>query len=384
MATPRRIRNQARDLAFVRYSPELSALTALLKQAQQTRSETIQSGRSAATAIQATVDRARPEVRNVYTAAQRTANAANKIAAPSLAALPAGNPFSAAAAIEQSGLQGRLGESQAATLSELSERRVDAAAGAAGQARQANTAFGKTAQQLGTRRQDIGREAGSFITSTIRDLMDANASAKADAQRIAAGLVNSRGNAWISAGVDPATGKPIPGGRLDPAAPQNQPAGKKWATSAQQTAAAAAIQSGFHAAAPLSTRGVSREDAAAALRTGAKPRPVYETVQTKDRTGRVTGTKQQKVLNPDGTPKMTSSVPKVKEELYIQAAIEMAYDGHLSKRTQRLLHKNRIQIAPLGVTSAGEYERRRRARIRKFHPRVVNAPSGIPGQTRPT
>jgi hypothetical protein len=210
MATPRRIRNQAKDLAFVRYGPELSALTALLKEAQQTRTDTIRSGRSAAASIQSGVDMARPDVRNVYTAAQRTANAANRIAAPSLAALPAGNPFSAAAAIEQSGLKGRLAESKASTLAELSDRRVDAAAGAAGQARQANTQYTRTSGQLGQRRLDIGREAGSFITSTIRDLTDANATAKADAAKLASQLTNSRGNAWISAGVDPTTGKAIP------------------------------------------------------------------------------------------------------------------------------------------------------------------------------
>jgi hypothetical protein len=356
MATPRRIRNQAKDLAFVRYGPELSALTALLKEAQQTRTDTIRSGRSAAASIQSGVDMARPDVRNVYTAAQRTANAANRIAAPSLAALPAGNPFSAAAAIEQSGLKGRLAESKASTLAELSDRRVDAAAGAAGQARQANTQYTRTSGQLGQRRLDIGREAGSFITSTIRDLTDANATAKADAAKLASQLTNSRGNAWISAGVDPTTGKAIPGGRLDPNAPQNQP---KVTKPSKPTGADRGASADFSKA----DQWIKRLDNAELRKhTGSNRKAARSAIAENLLLG-----------NRD------AGIPAIPRAI-LSAALDMHFDKALDPNTVRLLHQLGYKVKRLpGVVTARQRDRNRPP----FRPRVVTAP-GYHGQQRPT
>lgn len=358
MALRKRYVNQAKDLAIVRFGPELSALNALLKQAQQTRDETIKSGRTAATSIQSSVDLARPEVRNVYKGAQATADAANKIAAPSLAALPAGSPIAAAAALEQSGLRSRLGESRAATLSELSDRRVDAAAGAAGQTRQANTLFGKTQQQIGTRRGDIGQEAGAFIQSTIRDFVDSDAAAKAAAQRITAGLVNSRGNAWISAGWDPVHNRPIPGGRLDPNAPKNQP---KAAKPSKPTGADRTAFTDFSKA----QKWIKRLDNAGLRKhTGSNRKAARSAIAENLLLG-----------NRDaGIPAIPRAV--------LSAALDMHFDGALDPNTVKLLHQLGYKVKRLpGVITRNQ---RARQRTRTYRPHVVNAPSGYHGQTRPT
>jgi hypothetical protein len=354
MAIPRRYTRQSRNLGIVRYGPELGALTALLKQAQQTRSEQLGSARTANAAIQSSLDLARPEARNVYTAAQRTANAQNAITAPSLAALPAGNPYSAAAAIEQGGLKSRLAESKAATLSELSQRRVDAAAGYAGTRRQAQRDYAKTLGQIGDRSRGITQEMGAYIASTLEDLTGADAKARAEAKRIAAQINASRGNAWIAAGADPVTHKPIPGGRLDPDAPQNQPESAK----------------------PTKPTGADRTASATFSRALGiiQQRDAMKKNQVPDAKVRRAGLAELLLQGnrDDGLPAIPRAI--------LSAALDMHYDKALSDNTVRLLHQAgyKVKRFPNAVT------RRQRARNRPpFRPRVATAP-GYRGQTRPT
>jgi len=344
-----RYRQQAADLALVRYGPEISALTALLKQAEETRRQTIGGAKTSMQVIQSAADLARPEIRDVYKTAIDTAAAQR-------AAIGVG-PGS----IEQAGLESRLAEEQAAALTDLSNRRVGAAAGYAGARRQAQQVYGQTIGQIGDRVRALSQEQGAYTSSTLFDLLGADAKARADAQRLSRQLANTRGNAWIAAGIDPATGKPIPGGKLDPKTQPNQ--GRGWASDSAQATAGDVIQTGLHAALRLKQGNVGREDAAAALRIGAKPRPIYRTIQVKNAAGQVTGTKQQKVLNPNGTPKMTPSLPQISQELYLQAALDMAYLGHLSKRTQTLLHRRGIKLNPLGVTTLGDYQQQVASRV---------------------
>ena len=77
-------------------------------------------------------------------------------------------------------------------------------------------------------------------------------------------------------------------------------------------------------------------------------------------------------------------LPKIEDQLYLSAALDMAYDKHLSRRNQKLLHQNQIQIAPLGVTTYQEWLRELDKATRRVRssPRVHNAP-GANGQMRP-
>lgn len=366
---------QAADLTLVRYGPELSALTTLLRQAQQDRNQTIRTARSTAGLIQSSVDQARPDVRHVYTAAGRTAAKAQRIAAPALAGLPAGSPFAAAAALEQSGLKGRLAESRAASLSDLDRRRVAAGEGAAYAQQAARREYSQTRGQIGQRAQDLSREEGAFAASTMMDLIAQRAQSRQEANRLAAQLTNSRGNALISAGLMPRFDKhgnligaaPIPGGRLDPNAPQNQPKPAKpqpWASQPQQSKAGDTIHAALTEAQTLKHAGWTRQEALNDILNGVPDRPgkpIYRTIKTPGKPDR-----QVRVLNPDGTPKMTQPVPGIKainEQLYVQAALDLAYEGHLSRRTQNLLRARRVRIGPLGVTTYGQWLKRLRAAL---------------------
>jgi hypothetical protein len=352
-------RRQASALSLVRYGPELSALTALLRQAQQTRNESIASARTGAASIQSAVDLARPDVRRVYTGAQKIANAQNAITAPNLASLPAGNPFTAAASIEQSGLQGRLAESRASTLSELDQRRVGAAAGYASERRQANRELRKTGQQVGQRYQDLARERGAFEASTITDLRGAAAKTRADTQELVARLTQQERNSLRSAGTDPDTLKPIPFGPQDPKAPKNQPKVPKTSKPTEGDRTAAARYS--HAQSQI-----QRID-----------NPKFQK-QVPDPVARrhaiaellVNGNREQ------GIPALPQAI--------VAAALDMHFmpgGGYLHPNTIRRLHDQGYKVRTLpGITTYNEW-RRRHPGV-PFPGRAPTAP--FHGQQRPT
>lgn len=210
---------QAADLTLTRYGPEISALTALLRQAQTDRDTRISAAKSGAQLIQSSIDQARPGINSIYDTAGSQASAAQAVAAPQLAALPAGSPFAAAAALEQSGLTSRLAGARANALTDLSQQRIGAAQGAVGEQQAALRTFGQARGQIGQRAQDLAHEEGAFTASTIQQLLGADSAAAADAANQQANRDNTRGNALIGAGVDPNTGQPLPGHGPKPKTP---------------------------------------------------------------------------------------------------------------------------------------------------------------------
>jgi hypothetical protein len=376
---PRRYRRQAADLSTVRYGPEVSALTALIRQAEEDRDQRVRTARSTASLIQGAVDEARPGVRAVYRDAGRQSSAQQQIAA---SALTPGSPFAQAAAIEQSGLRSRMSGARAAALTDLTSRRIAAGEGAAYAQSAAQRDFAKTRGQIGQRAQDLAREQGAFQSSTIMDLIGADQKARADAVELSARLGQQERNSIRSSGIDPNTGKPIPGGRLDPKArPGKGNAGRGWATSTQQAAAQDTIGQAIHEAKTLKQSGAKRHEVAQMLLEGVDDVPRKEIPVYDPATGK-------KKLNRDGTPvtKAVPAVPGVKaipHKLFVQAAIDIAYDGHLSKRTTRLLHARGIKIKPLGIRTYSDFLRA----IDRISRRPIRTPPLAPdgsGQMRPT
>lgn len=351
--------SQAHDLTLVRYGPELSALTALLRQAQQDRRTTIGSARSSAALIQAAVDQARPDVRANYRQASQSAAAQQAIAAPDLAGASA--PIAGAAAIERSGLATQLASSRAQDLSSLDQRRVAAQEGAAYATQAANRSFTQTRGQIGQRAQDLAQEEGAYASSTLQQLMSQDAQTKAQIRQTNARLRQQERDALIGQGFDPSTGKPMAGGKLDPNSPVNRQkaAAKKWASGPAQAKAGDTIQQAFKEAKTLQQSGVtSRGEAEQMLLNGVGDIPAKPVYRTVTRNGKQV---QVRVLNKDGTQKMTPAVPGIKaidQNLYVQAGLDLAYQGHLSRRTQNLLHARGIKINPLGVTTYQQYMQR--------------------------
>lgn len=352
----------AAEQATINYGPQETVLAQLLRDAETRRDTALQQAKSGRQYTVGAVNAAIPQVQSAYQTAGQ-------------AVTPG---FVGGGGVEASALQARMGEAQAQATSQLDARRVGAVEGEQAARVQAQNNYSTDRGKVLASAQDLAGEKGAFTAKTISDLEAADAQAQADAAKTQAQLDNSRGNAWISAGVDPATGAPIPGGKLDPKAKGNGGAG--WASNAVQTKASDVIGAARNEIQTLKASGASRADAAQLLLSGApatKGEPVYETVKD-PRTGK---TKQQRVLNKDGTPKMTNGVPaleQVKSQLLLSAALDMEYLGHLSQHTQDLLHKRGIKLQPLDVTTLGQYQQS----VRQPVSRPGNAPAQ--GGSRPT
>jgi hypothetical protein len=264
-----------------------------------------------------------------------------------------------------SGLQGRLAESKAGAVTELGNRRVQAQQGAQFAISNARSQLSTELAKIFQRQQDLRREKGAFAAATMGQLREAAQQRSQQLHIENLGNRQSERNSLRSAGIDPATGKPIKGGALDPNAPRYKDKGGSGsggssapkATQEMQRDARKQIGTAIDYAREFKKDNLSRAEAAQQLRRGAKE----EQIPVLGRDGKPVLEKQ-----PDGTfrKKMETlaPVPKVEDDLMLRAALDMAYDGHLSKHTQRLLHANGYRVKPLPVTTREEYRRRRRAR----------------------
>lgn len=364
---------QAEADALVRFGPEYTALKELMQDSQDTYTQSLGAARSAAALTTSAANQARPDVLQNYQQGLSGAQQAFAGAAPALAQL--GGSGSAAAGLEQAGLTASLAASQARDLTDLDRRKVAAAEGGQYAAQQAATQYNTDRAKIATQLTDLAGEQGSYTASDADKLAEAAQTLQVKQDIASAGNAQQERDSLRSAGIDPDTGQPIPGGKLDPNAPSKKP---KWASTSAQSKAGDTIQQALNEANTLVQSGASRAEAQQLLLSGAPATnaPIYETVKT------ATGTKQQRVLNPDGTPKTHTipAVPKIDSELLLQAALDQAYYGHLQPATEKRLHANRIQIGPLGVTTYGAWVRKQ---LGQALTRPPVAP-GANGQSRPT
>lgn len=360
----RRLLSQAAAQSLVRFGPEESALTELIRQAQANYRMQVRQAAGMSRGIRAAVRQARPRTARIYDrAGLEQARAADTLVGADLAALgPVADSIKAGAALEQTAGLRNLQEARAAALADLGSRAVAAREGAAYAKRSARDELVSELSKVMGRKQALARERGAFEAATVGDLLESAADRRATRRNNRERLSQSERNSLRSSGIDPDTGRPIPGGRLDPKGPA---ASRKWATDDEHQQARTMIGTGFSEAKTLKRSGASRREAAELLAAGADEQPVYDR-----KTGR-------KVFNPDGTAKKVPGLPKIEDPLMLRAALDMAYDGHLSRETQRMLHDSNYRIGRLPVLSYGAWKRRR-GKSR----RPPNAPAA--GGMRPT
>lgn len=210
-------------------------------------------------------------------------------------------------------------------------------------------------------RQDVGqvsqqgmalaKERGLFTGSVLDELIGNDRSARSAAnqaareaaaaqQQQALDRATSTGNALIGQGLAPvigedgsvSIGQPLPGGKADPNAKPKS--GIKPATPAAVKAATGTYSQAVDYARKLWESGIDRRKASDALMRGreaSEGQDVYD-----PQTGKP-------IINPDGTKKTTkgkSEIPSFKaDQPLLQAALDIAYDGHVSPATVRKLHK---------------------------------------------
>jgi hypothetical protein len=343
-----RFQQQAADLSLVRYGPEISALTALLRDAASSRDTRLTQATNARQAGVRAVFDARPQVEHAYEAAGQAVSPA----------------FVNGGGIEASALTARLGESAALARSQIEDRRVSAIQGEGSARQQILRDFAQDKGKITARALDLAREQGAYGASTLQQLIGDDAAAKAKARQDAADRQDAMTRALIGQGLLPGPDgslTPLPGGKADPNAPSNKPK-KTWATPVQQAAASDTLQAALNEAKTLKASGAGRHEVAQLLLDGDKGRPERQVPVYDTTTGK-------KKLHEDGTPVMKTvpavpPLPQVKSQLLLSAALDIAYDGHLSRRNQRLLHERGVKIGPLGVTTYGQYQRQQQRRRR--------------------
>lgn len=380
--------------ALVRYGPEQSGLRALERQAKSTYTTTTRTARGAAQTIIGEVDRARPEVkRNYDKAGLDAARAAHAISEPVLAGLgESANTLKAAAALERSGLQGRLAEGRATALTDLSQRRVQARQGAQFAVSNARSDLVSTLRDVFERQQDLRRERGAFTVATAGQLAEA---ARDRAQQLAINNADNRSaerrarqqarqqerNSLRTSGIDPNTGKPIKGGVLDPKSPRyknkgggsGSGGGPKRATTEKHLEWQTDIESITSYARRY--KDMPRSQIVQKLSKG---RPQQQVLV--DRNGHPLGeglTPQEKKAA--GARKVTlEKIPAFEPNLKMTAALDIALDGHLSRATQKKIHAAGLSLRQMGLPTYGQWKR---SRGRVSRPPLARGPSG---QQRPT
>jgi hypothetical protein len=297
---------------------------------------------------------------------------------PALRGLPQ-NSLSAAVKIEQGDYQRNLQESKAAEIADLGSRRVSAREGAAFAVTNAKSEFVSSLAKILERHQDLLREKGAFTASTAQELQTA-AQERAQQLEIANGRLRqqdrtsrrstrqSERNSLRSAGINPDTGKPIPGGKLDPRAKANgHPASRdkhiEWQTDIQQIASAAQRLTNARdkQGRPLN---LSRQQIVEKLSSGRPAQTVL--AATRDYGPYKKGDQLPEGLSPQekkAAGAVRQALPAIKAypaDLRMSAALDVALFGHLTRATQRRLHKAGFSVNELGLPTYGEYRRRTR------------------------
>lgn len=319
----------------LRYGPQLSALATLLSNAQSDRNQALSVNASTAQAMSNAARLAEPEVSKANDAYLGQLLAAKQsLGNPDTAAYAAsGDPYKQALARDLAGAQTRAAETTRDASHELTQRGLDARAGAVSGARAINDRYVGQADQIGQQAQELTGQSGTFAASRLAELLgdDAKsahdtAQSRADRQATSTNAENQNATTLAAAGVNP-DGTIIPGGKADPAVKdKNKPI--KWQSPAQAGEAKDKIAAARVTAAKLKAAGRSRSEIASLL-VGGRPSQSVEDPNT----GAIT------------TVPGISKVP----QLYASVALDLVWNKHVSRRNVAELHKRRYKVSDLGL-----------------------------------
>jgi hypothetical protein len=365
--------SEAAQSALLRYAPQLRALTELQQEAKSTYKTGVAQARGNADATVAAVRGAQRETGGFYDQAgldqARTASIVNQ----DIGGLNLNPDLRAAVGLEQANAASRVSSGRAQALSGLSQQGVAAKAGGQYASNKAYDDLVSALQKISTQQQGILSDQGTF-TATEQARLHREAAANALRVRLETmGNSQSERNSLRSSGIDPDTGKPIPGGKLDPAVKKAKLHGKVSATGKPLNPAGAhatarqEIQKGLAALGTLDPDRTDRHETAPLLVGGHKSQPLYDTVPAPT-TANPKATKQVRRVK-GGIALSTPDIPGVGQ--WATIAADVYYDGHLSRANQKLLADNGYSIKSLGLPTYAQW--------RKSHPRPRRAASNYYG-----
>lgn len=168
----RNLQYEAQVQAQAQVAPQVYALQEALAQARADRNSAIHAAATAYKGVSGAIHRAGPQVRKNFRESQRMAAGTDAITAPALA----GNPTIAAAAAHEGRVASHvLSRRLADRLSDLSDRRIAAAAGRAFQVGKAAADYSATAAGIQSKRQNLAAQEGLLAASNFSKLTESQA-----------------------------------------------------------------------------------------------------------------------------------------------------------------------------------------------------------------
>lgn len=336
--------SQASIEALLKYGPQESVLRQATDTAQQNYQAALDAARTYAAMTSHSAELAREPTQALYDAGRARAQGISDTLAKGFAGLsgPGVDAIKAASLAGQADLGGVLNNEGTAALQHLTDVGVAAKAGQQAGAKSAHDQLVSDLTKVLQSQQDLATQKGAFTALTY-DQLHQQAQKLANASSIAAGHdATSRGDAYISAGLDPNDPTKLLPGKSS--ASKNH--GKVSASGAPLQSSLAhenlnsAVLAGLRSLAKGAGKGVGFADTIDRLTNGlpaSKGRPVFE------------ADGKTKVLNKDGTQKYTADSPGVKgiPAVAARAAVEMKRNGHVSDKTLLALAHAGYKISSL-------------------------------------
>lgn len=324
----------AKARAKVRFGPEHSTINALLGQAQGTYASDLVSADAAAQSAVHFADKSRKPTAAIFDTARSQADAARSDVEAAFGRLgAAADPFRAATTRGHAAAAQRTALAGARALHELTERKLEAQAGRQYARTQASTDYRKSLGSLAERLRDLGDREGAFIVEDAAKLSESRAERKADLRKTRLGIEGSEKAASVKFGRDKELAKfksGLTGGG------GSGLGGGKPATRAERRG----FQSDFAKALSYAKQYPTRAAARAELIPG----------------GPAVTDKAGKVIAP--------GAPSIDDQLALSAALDMRFDGHVSRANARAMKKQAgLRVADIrGATSYSDWLRKRAPR----------------------
>jgi len=329
----RRYRRQAEEAAALRSAPQRSALAQTILELRSQRDTEVAGAGEARQAIQGSIRQVRPEVSRVYDESSRGLGAVNQILRGDLERYGGGAASGAIAAAhiaQQSASQARNLEARASALQELTDRHQSAAENQVFQSRSANARFQSELGKIGQQLTALAAEEGQAASSIYGDILEAAAGRSVTrrgqtltARERAADRRSRERQAELGRQSRERTARR--GGRGG----GGSGGGPSWKPPAEQSKAQSQIDQAIEQARLLTGGKKDRGQRQTVADTLLEGVPSY------------TNDKGQKL----------PAIPRF-DPLFVSAALDVYFDGGLSRKTVNRLHTRRYQVRPLGYRTA--------------------------------
>jgi hypothetical protein len=320
MAKRRRGGINANDLTIARaqqklkYDPQVNAVRDLYGQAKDQYVSDITAAQGAAQSAVKFAKQELPKVRKIYSGATNAAEAAQQDVQTAFGNVgAAADVFKAATAREQGGQLGRIAEASARARTDLKERQASALAGKSLAYKQAQGDYSKTRGSLSQKLIDIAGEQGNYLDATLGSLRNAR---QANKTKVNVANIGAKSRESVAA---------ANAGSREKVAAANRDA-------ADRRAAAKETKSNRR---PGSERGKLSDDVNAAFSFASKNVPKAGVRFGLPRPKMADILLHGQVVEKNGD--LNSAIPKF-GQLAASIALDMAYDGHVSRANAARLH----------------------------------------------